>query len=246
MEHQRKDFLRATVEGSRSAIGVGISCIIIGVIIGSVNMTSLGLNFGNLILRVVGDGHLFLGGLMVMIMSIILGMGVPTAPAYIIVATLGAPALMKAGVPIIAAHMFVYFYAILSVITPPVCLAAFAGAAIAETNAMKTGVTAMKLGIVAFIIPFMFVFEPALLMQGSTTEIVTAFASALVGVIGVASGMQNWLLVRCRLWERALLLASGLMLIFPGLITDTIGLSSLLIVLFAQRLRRSGSPVAAA
>ncbi len=116
---------------------------------------------------------------------------------------------MKAGVPIIAAHMFVYFYAILSVITPPVCLAAFAGAAIAETNAMKTGVTAMKLGIVAFIIPFMFVFEPALLMQGSTTEIATAFASALIGVIGIASGMQNWLLVRCRLWERALLLASG-------------------------------------
>ena len=111
---------------------------------------------------------------------------------------------------------------------------------------MKTGVTAMKLGIVAFIIPFMFVFEPALLMQGSTTEIATAFASALIGVIGIASGMQNWFLVRCRLWERALLLASGLMLIFPGLITDTIGLSSLLIVLFAQRLRKGGSPVAAA
>ena len=89
-------------------------------------------------------------------------------------------------------------------------------------------------------------FEPALLMQGSTTEIATAFASALIGVIGIASGMQNWLLVRCRLWERALLLASGLMLIFPGLITDTIGLSSLLIVLFAQRLRKGGSPVAAA
>lgn len=92
----------------------------------------------------------------------------------------------------------------------------------------------------------MFVFEPALLMQGSTTEIATAFASALIGVIGIASGMQNWLLVRCRLWERALLLASGLMLIFPGLITDTIGLSSLLIVLFAQRLRKGGSPIAAA
>ena len=89
-------------------------------------------------------------------------------------------------------------------------------------------------------------FEPALLMQGSTTEIATAFASALIGVIGIASGMQNWLLVRCRLRERALLLASGLMLIFPGLITDTIGLSSLLIVLFAQRLRKGGSPIAAA
>ena len=220
-------------------------CACSGLIVGVLSLTGIGYKFINVITALAGSNLLLLMA-MLMVTCIILGMGVPTAPAYIIVATLGAPALMKAGVPIIAAHMFVYFYAILSVITPPVCLAAFAGAAIAETNAMKTGVTAMKLGIVAFIIPFMFVFEPALLMQGSTTEIVTAFASALIGVIGIASGMQNWLLVRCRLWERALLLASGLMLIFPGLITDTIGLSSLLIVLFAQRLRKGGSPVAAA
>ena len=230
---------------AKNAMMVSSCCACAGIIIGVISLTGIGYKFINVITALAGSNLLLLMA-MLMVTCIILGMGVPTAPAYIIVATLGAPALMKAGVPIIAAHMFVYFYAILSVITPPVCLAAFAGAAIAETNAMKTGVTAMKLGIVAFIIPFMFVFEPALLMQGSTTEIVTAFASALVGVIGVASGMQNWLLVRCRLWERALLLASGLMLIFPGLITDTIGLSSLLIVLFAQRLRRSGSPVAAA
>ena len=224
---------------------VSSCCACAGIIIGVISLTGIGYKFINVITALAGSNLLLLMA-MLMVTCIILGMGVPTAPAYIIVATLGAPALMKAGVPIIAAHMFVYFYAILSVITPPVCLAAFAGAAIAETNAMKTGVTAMKLGIVAFIIPFMFVFEPALLMQGSTTEIVTAFASALIGVIGIASGMQNWLLVRCRLWERALLLASGLMLIFPGLITDTIGLSSLLIVLFAQRLRKGGSPIAAA
>ena len=230
---------------AKNAMMVSSCCACAGIIIGVISLTGIGYKFINVITALAGSNLLLLMS-MLMVTCIILGMGVPTAPAYIIVATLGAPALMKAGVPIIAAHMFVYFYAILSVITPPVCLAAFAGAAIAETNAMKTGVTAMKLGIVAFIIPFMFVFEPALLMQGSTTEIVTAFASALVGVIGVASGMQNWLLVRCRLWERALLLASGLMLIFPGLITDTIGLSSLLIVLFAQRLRRSGSTVAAA
>ena len=223
---------------AKNAMMVSSCCACAGIIIGVISLTGIGYKFINVITALAGSNLLLLMA-MLMVTCIILGMGVPTAPAYIIVATLGAPALMKAGVPIIAAHMFVYFYAILSVITPPVCLAAFAGAAIAETNAMKTG-------IVAFIIPFMFVFEPALLMQGSTTEIVTAFTSALVGVIGVASGMQNWLLVRCRLWERALLLASGLMLIFPGLITDTIGLSSLLNVLFAQRLRRSGSPVAAA
>ena len=230
---------------AKNAMMVSSCCACAGIIIGVISLTGIGYKFINVITALAGSNLLLLMA-MLMVTCIILGMGVPTAPAYIIVATLGAPALMKAGVPIIAAHMFVYFYAILSVITPPVCLAAFAGAAIAETNAMKTGVTAMKLGIVAFIIPFMFVFEPALLMQGSTTEIATAFASALIGVIGIASGMQNWLLVRCRLWERALLLASGLMLIFPGLITDTIGLSSLLIVLFAQRLRKGGSPIAAA
>ena len=230
---------------AKNAMMVSSCCACAGIIIGVISLTGIGYKFINVITALAGSNLLLLMA-MLMVTCIILGMGVPTAPAYIIVATLGAPALMKAGVPIIAAHMFVYFYAILSVITPPVCLAAFAGAAIAETNAMKTGVTAMKLGIVAFIIPFMFVFEPALLMQGSTTEIATAFASALIGVIGIASGMQNWLLVRCRLWERALLLASGLMLIFPGLITDTIGLSSLLIVLFTQRLRKGGSPIAAA
>ena len=150
----------------------------------------------------------------------------------------------QAGVPVIAAHMFVYFYAILSVITPPVCLAAFAGAAIAETNAMKTGATAIKLGIVAFIIPFMCVFEPALLMQGTASEVALAFASALVGVVGVASGMQNWLFVRCRLWERALLLVSGFMLIFPGLVTDALGLACLITAIVSQRLR-CRSPLAA-
>lgn len=149
---------------------VSSCCACAGIIIGVISLTGIGYKFINVITALAGSNLLLLMA-MLMVTCIILGMGVPTAPAYIIVATLGAPALMKAGVPIIAAHMFVYFYAILSVITPPVCLAAFAGAAIAETNAMKTGVTAMKLGIVAFIIPFMFVFEPALLMQGSTTEI---------------------------------------------------------------------------
>lgn len=111
--------VRATVEGSRSAIGVGISCIIIGVIIGSVNMTSLGLNFGNLILRVVGDGHLFLGGLMVMIMSIILGMGVPGVAAYVIVYVVAVPVLRGVGATEMAANMFCLIYACLSNITPP-------------------------------------------------------------------------------------------------------------------------------
>lgn len=238
-----KRFCNALELSAKNAMMISCCCACAGIIIGVISLTGIGYKFINVITTLAGSNLLLLMGMM-MITCIILGMGVPTAPAYIIVATLGAPALMKAGVPIIAAHMFVYFYAILSVITPPVCLAAFAGAAIAESNAMKTGVTAMKLGIVAFIIPFMFVFEPALLMQGSASEIAIAFCTALTGVIGVASGMQNWLLMRCRLWERVVLLSSGLMLIFPGLVTDTIGLSCLAIVFFVQRFRR-GSLVTA-
>ena len=112
------------------------------------------------------------------------------------VATLGAPALIKAGRPDqLVAHMFVFYYAILSFITPPVCVAAFAGAAIAESKAMETGVIALKLGIVAFIVPYMFVYQPALLGIGETPEIIWAAITAIIGVIGIAGGMQGWLLV---------------------------------------------------
>lgn len=238
-----KRFCGALELSAKNAMMVSSCCACAGIIIGVISLTGIGYKFINVITALAGSNLLLLMA-MLMITCIILGMGVPTAPAYIIVATLGAPALMKAGVPVIAAHMFVYFYAILSVITPPVCLAAFAGAAIAETNAMKTGATAIKLGIVAFIIPFMFVFEPALLMQGTASEVALAFASALVGVVGVASGMQNWLFVRCRLWERALLLVSGFMLIFPGLVTDALGLACLITAIVSQRLR-CRSPLAA-
>ena len=144
---------------------------------------------------------------------------------------------MKVGVPAVSAHMFVYFYAILSVITPPVCLAAYAGAAIAEANAMETGVTSMKLGIVAFVVPFMFVFEPALLMEGSWTEIGIAAASAIVGAISLAGGLQNWLVCRCYIWERLILVLGGLMLLYPGVLTDMAGLGCLALVFLLQKIR---------
>ena len=162
-----KTIVQATVEGSRSAIGVGISCIIIGVIIGSVNMTSLGLNFGNLILRVVGDGHLFLGGLMVMIMSIILGMGVPGVAAYVIVYVVAVPVLRGVGATEMAANMFCLIYACLSNITPPVAMSSYVAAGIADSNMTKTSLIAMKLGVAGFILPFFFLNNPVLL-YGST------------------------------------------------------------------------------
>ena len=226
-----KTIVQATVEGSRSAIGVGISCIIIGVIIGSVNMTSLGLNFGNLILRVVGDGHLFLGGLMVMIMSIILGMGVPGVAAYVIVYVVAVPVLRGVGATEMAANMFCLIYACLSNITPPVAMSSYVAAGIADSNMTKTSLIAMKLGIAGFILPFFFLNNPVLL-YGSTegvavSETIRTFATATIGVLAIAEGLSGLPMQKystgataLRLVTRVMLIAGGLLFVNPTFATD--------------------------
>lgn len=227
--------LKATVEGSRSAIGVGVSCIIIGVIIGSVNMTSLGLNFGNLILKVVGEGQLFLGGLMVMVMSTILGMGVPGVAAYVIVYVVAVPVLRATGATGMAANMFCLIYACLSNITPPVAMSSYVAAGIADSNMTKTSLIAMKLGVAGFILPFFFLNNPVLL-YGSTegvalTETLRAFATSSVGVLALAAGLAGLPLAKysraataLRMLCRAMLLAGGLLFVNPTLTTDIAGL----------------------
>ena len=227
--------LKATVEGSRSAIGVGVSCIIIGVIIGSVNMTSLGLNFGNLILKVVGEGQLFLGGLMVMVMSTILGMGVPGVAAYAIVYVVAVPVLRATGATEMAANMFCLIYACLSNITPPVAMSSYVAAGIADSNMTKTSLIAMKLGVAGFILPFFFLNNPVLL-YGSTegvalTETLRAFATSSVGVLALAAGLAGLPLAKysraataLRVICRAMLLAGGLLFVNPTLTTDIAGL----------------------
>ena len=228
--------LKATVEGSRSAIGVGVSCIIIGVIIGSVNMTSLGLNFGNLILKVVGEGQLFLGGLMVMVMSTILGMGVPGVAAYVIVYVVAVPVLRATGATEMAANMFCLIYACLSNITPPVAMSSYVAAGIADSNMTKTSLIAMKLGVAGFILPFFFLNNPVLL-YGSTegvalTETLRAFATSSVGVLALAAGLAGLPLARysravmgLRVVCRGMLIVGGLLFVNPSLTTDLIGLA---------------------
>lgn len=230
-----KTIVKATVEGSRSAIGVGISCIIIGVVIGSVNMTSLGLNFGNLILKVVGEGQLFLGGLMVMIMSTILGMGVPGVAAYVIVYVVAVPVLRATGATEMAANMFCLIYACLSNITPPVAMSSYVAAGIADSNMTKTSLIAMKLGIAGFILPFFFLNNPVLL-YGSTegvalTETIRAFVTSSVGVLALAAGLAGLPVARysrnvtaLHLVCRGMLIAGGLLFVNPTLMTDVLGL----------------------
>ena len=207
---------------------------------GTLSLTGIGYKFINLITILAGDSMILLM-VMLMLTSFVLGMGVPTTPAYIVVATLGAPALIKAGAPVLVSHMFVFYYAILSFITPPVCVAAFAGAAIAESKAMETGFIAMKLGIVAFIVPYMFVFEPALLSIGSTGEILWAATSAIVGAIAIAGGMQGYLLANATILERIMLLAAGVSCIYPGLYTDMLGFGLLALTIVLQLIRRRSS-----
>ena len=180
-----KSFIEALVASSRGALMVSACCACSGLIVGVLSLTGIGYKFINLITILAGDS-LFLLMVYLMLTSFVLGMGIPTTPAYIVVATLGAPALIKAGAPQLVAHMFVFYYAILSFITPPVCVAAFAGAAIAESKAMETGFIALKLGIVAFIVPYMFVYQPALLGIGETPEIIWAAITAIIGVIGLS------------------------------------------------------------
>ena len=227
--------LQAILEGARGAIGVGVSCVIIGVIIGSVNMTSLGVNFGNLILKVVGDGQLFLGGMMVMVMSIFLGMGVPGVAAYVIVYAVAVPVLRGVGATEMAANMFCLIYACLSNITPPVAMSSYVASGIADSDMTRTSLIAIKLGIAGFIVPFFFLNNPVLL-YGSTDGVsagttLYAFLTACLGVLALASGLAGLPIdqhgkgtLTVLLLRRVMLVAAGILFISPSILTDAIGL----------------------
>ena len=225
-----------------SSLMVVACCAASGIVVGVINYTGIGFKFIN-VLTGLADGYLFIMLLLLMVTSFILGMGMPTTPAYILVTTLGAPALIRMGLAPLVAHMFCFYYAILSFITPPVCVAAYAGANIAEADPMKTGFTSMKLGVVAFIVPVMFVYEPSLLWQGSLLSSATATVTAVIGVIGLSGALQNWLLRTCTLPERLLLLIGGLSLFYPGLITDLIGFACMGFVITCQHMRNRKDPV---
>ena len=250
-----KIILEAVTEGSRSAIGVGVSCVIIGVIIGSVNMTSLGVNFGNLILRIVGEGQLFLGGVLVMIMSIILGMGVPGVAAYVIVYAVAVPVLRSVGATEMAANMFCLIYACLSNITPPVAMSSYVASGIADSDMTRTSLIAIKLGIAGFIVPFFFLGNPVLLYGSSEGVSILAtlysFATAFIGVLALASGLAGLppdrknkgfaVLLICRV----MLIASGLLFVSPSWQTDLAALV-LIAAQFALSRLAGGKPASPA
>lgn len=232
----------ATVEGARGAISVGVSCVIIGVIIGTVTLTSLGLNMGYLILELVSDGSIYLTGLLVMIMSTILGMGVPGVAAYVIVQAVAVPVLIEVGVLPIAAHMFCLIYACLSNITPPVAMSSYVAAGIAGSNQTKTGLVSVRLGLVGFLIPFFFLDNPVLLIGAdpafTTLDSLWALFTASIGTVALVAGLEGWLLRRCRWPQRLVLLAVAPLMLLPGMLTDLIGFVLLAVVIAFQLPRR--------
>ena len=222
-----KLIIRALDEGARSAVGVGAACVIIGVIIGTVSLTGLALTFGYEMLKYVGEGQLFLGGFFVMVLSVILGMGVPGVAAYVIVAAVAVPLLIKTGATPLAAHMFCLFYACLSNITPPVAMSSFVAAGIAHSNQTKTSFIAVRLGLVGFILPFFFLDNSLLLYSPDHAPLATAwaFTSACLGVVALAAGLEGWLLGPCNPAVRLLLLVTGFLAIHPNIYTDIAGLA---------------------
>ena len=218
-----KDIIKGLAEGARSALGVIIACATAGIIIGVVTKTGLGLKLGSVLIDLAG-GHLLPTLFFTMITSIILGMGVPTTANYIITATIAAPAIIQLGVPVLAAHLFTFYFGIIADITPPVALAAFAGSGIARSNPFMTGIAASKLAIAAFIIPYIFVLSPAILLIDVTLpKILMLLITSLIGMTAVSASVSGFFSTKTGAIDRIGFFIGGLLLIDPNVTTDIIG-----------------------
>lgn len=239
-----RGILEALVQGARSALGVAAACATAGIIVGVVTLTGLGLKMADALLM-LAQGNLVLTLFFVMLTSLILGMGVPTTANYVITSTIAAPAIVKLGVPMLAAHMFAFYFGVVADITPPVALAAFAGAAIARSNPFRTGVNATKLGIAAFLVPYVFVYNPVMLLIGATwLDILHVLITATAGMLGVGAGAVGYLRGPLGWPERVVALVGGVLLVDPGWTTDLVGLLLLggVCLLQLRRPHCTGSP----
>ncbi len=226
--------IRALHLTSTMAVQLIAVCACAGIIVGVIGLTGVGLRFSSLLLS-VADTSQFLALLFAMGISLMLGMGMPTTAAYAVAASVVAPGLIRLGIEPLVAHFFVFYFAVVSAITPPVALAAYAGAAIAGSKALPTSMTAFKLGLAAFVVPFMFFYSPALLMLGSWVEIIHYTATACVGVFLLSAAVQGWFFGRTNILLRLVLGAAALLMISGGLVTDLLGIGLGLAVFAWQR-----------
>ncbi|MGI5949608.1 TRAP transporter permease [Peptoniphilus sp.] len=240
-----KDILSSMEAGAKGAVSVACACACAGMIVGVVTLTGFGLKIAEVIV-LIAKGKLIPTLLLTMVASIILGMGLPTTAKYIVLATMAVPAITKLGVNIMSAHLFILYFGVVADVTPPVALAAYAGAGIAGSNSMKTGVQAFKLAIGAFIIPYIFVINPHLIMVDSVvgtsvnwlpvTAALPTIATALIGTICLAGTVESYLFGKLRIWQRLILLVAAFALLDPKLLTDFIGLGAVAVIYITQKL----------
>jgi TRAP transporter 4TM/12TM fusion protein len=231
-----KEIIEALIHGAKIAIPVSMACASAGIVIGIVSLTGLGVRFTQLIISLSG-GHLFPALILTMIACLILGMGLPTTAAYIITSVLAVPALTSMGVETMAAHLFILYFAIISFITPPVAISAFAAAGVAGSDSMRTGLKAFRIGIAGFIVPYMFVYGPSLLLIGSWYIILVNVTKATIGVIVLAGALETWFFnKRLPVLLSLLLASSAILLIFPRIWSGLVGAALLLIVFFLSKI----------
>jgi TRAP transporter 4TM/12TM fusion protein len=226
--------VEALEDGARNTLAVAMACACAGIVIGVVTITGLGIVFTEFVIG-LSQNSLVLALVLTAMAGIVLGMGMPTTPAYIVMVSLLVPAIIKLGAVTPAAHMFAFYFAILSAITPPVALAVFAAAGLAKCDMWQAGWEAVRIAAPTYIVPFMFVYEPSLLLIGDWFTSLTSFASASIGVMCFAAALQGYLWREAPLWERVFLLAAAVLLIKPGYITDAVGLALLAVVVVSQR-----------
>ena len=235
--------IEAFVDGAKNALAVALACACAGIVIGVVTLSGLGIVFTQFVVGLAKD-TLLIALILTMVAGIVLGMGMPTTPAYIIMTALLVPAIIKLGVVVPAAHMFAFYFAVLSAITPPVALAVFAAAGIAKADLWSSGWAAVKIGAAGFIVPFMFVYEPALLMIGDWPWIIWRFLAACVGIMLFAAGLHGYFITRTNLWQRAVLVVGGLLLVAPHPLSDVAGGILAAIVAAAQIIGRRNEAAA--
>lgn len=209
--------------GGRQIMSMTIMMASIGIVVGIINMTGIGLTVANAILK-IGGSNLLLALILTMGVSVVLGMGLPTVAAYVVAGIIGGPALIKLGIPPITAHLFVFYFAVLSAITPPVCIAVMAGASIAQANWVKVATEAVKLALPVFIVPFIFAYQPGILLDAPILQLVPMLITGSLGIVGIATGTMGFLIRKCANWERVLLIIAGFLMMVPELISDISGI----------------------
>jgi TRAP transporter 4TM/12TM fusion protein len=229
-----KNYISIAENTAKSMIGVAAACASAGIVIGVVSLTGIGLTLGNNLVNLAG-GNIILMLILTMLVSMVMGMGVPTTVVYILMATITAPPLVALGFEPLAAHMFVFYFALLASVTPPVAIAAYAGAGLAEASPSKTGWQAFRLAIAGFIIPYMFIFSPELLFINADISIIIPLATGLIGIVSLGAFFEGYLMRRLKNYERLILLVAALCLIVPETISDIVGLALFLVVVLLAR-----------